>query len=684
MYITFMKKEQQQSDPTVFESAFIQLEESVKKVAVIPDLAQREYELNQEAKRLDIPLDSYRRMFNSVIEQSHSGHYLVRPFKQIDRKLGTLVESWKNISLFKLVALLGQVTLLLAMSSYFIDAPKRHQQAMNEAKQTIKRLEGSQFSQDRINALMLLGQNCEDITGVKAPGAVLSGIELDNCKHWQISPDAFKQFPPQFTKAQPTKLSHANLAGSDLKGANLRGVDLRGANLAKANLADANLAGANLEGANLEGANLRRANLEKAVLVGANLSRSDLGQANLREINMKSAIAHQANLVWATLAGANLREADLSGANLNRADLRGAELYETNLSEASLRYADLRQRANLRKAIVMNADFHEARFWSVSQLERAYGWEKTKRNGNWEANISQLQATPKVVLIKSNEESVYHSYARGMRGVADTKISTVKSKSSGVQAESKTIEQLIAQGVDAILLRPEDPIKSVPSIRAAYEAGVVVITIGDCLNPTDAKRYVFACYESDSFQMGYDLTKLMVKNRKTQQALNLGLVDSVELGRTYDYFRGFEQAMADAKVPWSEVASTKAYRMTDVKQVKEMLQNYPMINLLWAGTDTATSIAVQAVQELGLSDRIKIYGIVNLTPAKVGMLLDANDPLESIVDEHPQQVGAKAVAAAISILNGGTVEYKRNLIPHRVLGSFDRKAVGSALEERLR
>lgn len=670
---------EQPDDVTAFESAFIKLEESVQKVASIADPIQREYEMTQEAKRLDIPLDSYRRIFDSVVEDLDSRHQFLRPLKQFDYKFGTLIENWKGISVFKLVALIGEITVLLAMGSYFIDAPRRHKQAMDDAKQTVKQLEDNRFSQDRIDALTLLAKNCEDMTGVKARDAVLSGIQLDRCYPWKVNSDSFKQFPPQFRQTQSVNLSFADFSNSDLEGASLKGVNLQGANLANANLTGANLSGANLTGANLEGANLHGANLEGAVLAEANLKNADLGRARLTGADLQRAIAPGATLLWADLAHADLHKADLAGANLNRADLRGAELYQTNLSGAALRYADLRDRANLRQANIANADLREARFWSVSQLQRAQAWQQSRRDPDWETRIAQPRSLPQIVLVQSNSESIYQAYAAGIKQVSGAEFTPVLSDTPGVEAEAKTIEQLIAQGVDGILIRPEDPNRSVTALQAAYEAGIAVITIGECLNPTDAARYVFACYESDSFQMGYDLTRLMLAQHK-DEPLNLGLLDGSELGRSYAYFRGFEQAMAEAKQPWTEVASTAAFRLSDLDQVKAMLQKHPTINLLWAGTHTATAIAVQAVNELGLQNRVKVYGVTDLTPEKAKLLLDPNAVLDSIVDEHPQEVGAQAAATAVAILQGNPTEYQRHTIPHRVLGTFDRQAVEELLQ----
>ena len=673
-------------DVSSFENTFVQFDTSFDKVAAITDLVEREYELIQEAKRLEIPVESYRRMFEAAITSQkgveHKFRFL-KPFKFLDQRLGDIVSQCQNISLFRLTSVISQVTLLLALGSYLFDAPQRHQQALNQAKAQIKAQVGEKFSYDRIEALEFLVQNCEAVVGIEAPQASLPNLRLDTCNSFQITDKAFTQFPFQFSHLQPMSFAYANFAGADLQSASLQQVNLMGANLQGANLRGANLQGANLRGANLKGAYLEGANLQAADLEEANLQASLLSRANFSGANLRGAIASGATLLWSNLSGADLHTANLAGANLNRANLQGADLYRTNLQAASLRYADLRNRASLREAQIKNADLHEAKFWSISELKRAQNWQQALTGRNWQARIAHGQTLPIVALVRANTGSIFHSYQAGIETVQMAGTYTIQSKQSGVGAEAASVKELIEKGVDAILLRPEDPEASVPAIRKAYEAGVVVITIGDCINSSDAKQYVFACYESDSFHMGYDLTAFMAKSMTAKlrgKEIEVGIIDSLKLGRAYPYFKGFEQAMKDSGVPWNEAVSVDAHSESDVTQIIQMLREHPEINVLWGGTNIATENAVKAVQSLRLSNKVMVYGIEDLTHGKATMLLDSKNPLQSIVDEQPQETGRRAAETAIDILKGVPIDYQRNVISHRVLSQQDRQVTQEMLD----
>jgi len=142
-----------------------------------------------------------------------------------------------------------------------------------------------------------------------------------------------------------------------------------------------------------------------------------------------------------------------------------------------LRYADLRDRANLREANLTKTDLRQAFFDSISQPQRASHWSQAIKDEIWAQRITSQRVPPIVALIRSNTGTIFDSYTTGMKQVKDAGVMTMSLKQEGVATESKMIRSLIDQEVDAILLRPEDPRLSVPAIKAAYLAGIAVITI---------------------------------------------------------------------------------------------------------------------------------------------------------------------------------------------------------------
>jgi uncharacterized protein YjbI with pentapeptide repeats/ABC-type sugar transport system substrate-binding protein len=650
---------------------FTAINQSFSYINSIDDSIQREYKMIQECKRLDIPLESYRRLLEEYLranEDAKLNNKLLKPVKFMDQRLGDFVAWCEQISLYKLSVVVGQATLLLAMGSYVIDAPQRQQQELNDAKKMILDNVNLRYNESRIDAFEFLNQNCTSIVGIQSPNADISNIALNKCYQFHIDFENFLKKPTLF-HYKGAKLSYANLAGANLSGANLEKADLSGANLEKADLSGANLAGANLAGANLKYTNFRRANLEGANLEDANIQYSFLSRANLKNANLSEANLQGSDLLWVDLSQAQLYYTNLSHTLLSRANLQGTDLYRTNLENSLLSYVDLQKGANLRGAKLTNANLKNAYFSSISQLERANDWQTALVDFNWQEKIVKPRKLPKIGVVIPSLDSIFESYLEGLSSVPGVEVITMYSDDT-VEGEAKTIQNLAKEGVDAIVVRPQEPEGSVSAIKAAFQQGIITITIGDCIDRNS--EYVFGCYESDSFKMGYESTQALLgymKQKYPEQMINVGLVDGTKLGRVYPYFQGFKQAMEKSGVQWQEVASTDAIDGKDISKIKQMLQSYPQINVIWSGSDRTTDIAIQAIQQLGLNSKIKVFGIMDLTPEKAKMLADPTNPLQSIIDQSPTEAGKKAAERILQVINRENLEYQYQLIPYRLMSN---------------
>lgn len=669
------------------ESNFIELNTSFESVASCTDPVTREYKIISEAKHLDIPLDSYRRMFEAyqttVTQSSLVINPALKPVSWLDHRLGDFVDRLKDISIVRLAILIGEATLLLAMLSYVTEAPQRKQQAIEGARNDVLEQGDRPYSSTRLKSLMFLNRECADFPGFAAPNADLAGLQLNYCYRLHITPKSFTRFPPQLYRYQGMSLPHSNLEGANLEGANLKGANLEGANLKGANLEGANLKGANLEGANLEGANLRLAHLQNANLETANLKDGRLSRTHLQGANLKFAQLQNARLVWADLKNANLAETNLAEANLSHANLVGTDLYKANLEKAQLGYADFRDNAILIGTNLKGANLKAAKFSSVQQVERSLNWDKAIKDSHWASEIrNPQQDTFKIGLVKNSRSSVFKAYEQGIKEAYSDKLIVVRA--SGIKEEESAINDLIDSEVNVIILRPQDPELSAPAIRKAYNSGVVVMTVGDCMNSLISKHYVFGCYESDSFKMGYDSGKALITNfpkRRSNQTANIGLIDGANSSRVYPYFTGFMAALRKSNISWKIVGSTDAQTPQDLSKVKEMLQKNPEINVLWGGSDATTELALAAVQQMGLQKRVLVYGILDLTRDKAEMLLDPDHPLQSLVDEAPRQAAKEAVQDALTILKGQVRPYKYHVFPHQIIGQDDDQLIQQLLNQ---
>jgi len=660
------------------------LEVALQWLREIEDPVEKEYELILQAKQFNLEIHAYRQLFHTYEQtkgKKEQEQDLLKHLKLANRTLGEVVQWFENLSLLQLANLIGQFTLLLAVVSYVVEAPKRQRDAINNARDIIYERSDQPFSDARIEAFEFLNRNCIPIVGFKIENASMPGIHLDRCYRWQLNRQSFAQFPPQLRRYEGANLSNLDLQGADLRGAVLTGADFTNANLSQVKLSNAILTGANFQGANLEGAYLNESNLDGAIFKESNLKNAHMTRSSLKKAVFVHADLTGVDLEWSHLPLAQFAHATLEGANLSRANLKNADFYKANLKKARLRHADLREHTNLREAIVAQADLRSARFGSVDQLQRTIGWEDAFKAPNWETAIAAPQVTPKIGLVISSSVSIFNSYRIGMQSINGAEIVTSLVRRSD---ESAAIQTLIDSNVQAILLRPNDPEDSVPAIQAAYEQGIAVITIGECVNAKDAERYVFGCYESSSFQMGYESTALMIEALQEKQSgsiMKIAVIDGSRSGRLYLYFQGFQQALRDAGKPWKEVGSSDASTPTDKDKILNLIQSHPDIQAIWSASNDTTEAAVNVVQQLNRADEIMIFGILDLTPAKSEMLLEPDNPLRSIVDQNPLEVGKLATQRALEVLKGQDLAYRYVLIPHRVLHQNDREAIETGLED---
>ena len=693
-----------QTEPSGHSSQTMdKLLQSFEKIAALEDEEMRQQKIREASAIFRLSEVSYRKKFERYLssqsdrqtqEQSFAPVTpLLKPVSLLNTKVSDLADSLKEVSLLKLAAVLGESALLFAMISYILTIPSRQQQQVQKARAILLQSHDRQYDESRIAALKILDKRCAGNPGLRAPNAHLPNLVIVGCSRWSLSPKNLAQ--GSFRSWQPMDLSYSVLAGANLSnallsGANLEGSDLRNANLKKADLGGVNLQGANLTGADLSRANLVGTNLEGAILDGANLYGVKASQANLARTSFVNAKAP-----WSYFDGANFYRANLKQANFNRSYLKNADFYKVNLEDASLRFTDLRGRTRFLGAQLQRADFWGARWDNVFQIKRGKNWESTKLTPKWEKKVT-LGMLPvlRIGLIKPKEKSsLFEAYELGMRRAANRRVDIWGFESEdGVAEEATTIDRMIALGIDAIILRPSDPLGSLPALKKATEAGLAIVTVDSCLEREVAEDVAVACFDTDSEKMGYDsgvyLSKWAKQNilgrqaRKNEQ-INIALVDGAIYDRNYPYLQGILAAIDKSGLSWKTIASVGVTDRHDVDKVVEILEAYPEIQILWGGSNLATKVALEAVEKLDIGDQVAVFGILDLSQDRAERLLDSTNPLQSIIDQSGVQTGQQATQRAIAVLRGkvaGEV-YEENTVEHRLLTQDDTEQVRKLLNE---
>lgn len=175
------------------------------------------------------------------------------------------------------------------------------------------------------------------------------------------------------------------------------------------------------------------------------------------------------------------------------------------------------------------------------------------------------------------------------------------------QDANKQLEQVndaIAQGVDGIIIIPQDGESAVTICKTANKAGVPISVFNRPPSNTDANALVVV---ADNKNIAYEAGKYMVKEAKrrmdeTGQKTIVGHMIG-DLGDPNAIARkeGFEMAMAEAPEVFEKVVEipTKWDANTGLANLRSAMQSEPGINMIFCGSDFLYPQIKSALEPLG-------------------------------------------------------------------------------------
>lgn len=228
-----------------------------------------------------------------------------------------------------------------------------------------------------------------------------------------------------------------------------------------------------------------------------------------------------------------------------------------------------------------------------------------------------------------------------------------------LEKETQLIDTYIARGVQAICLTPLSADGSIPAIKKAVDAGIVVITFGTTVNSDLPK----ASITSSNIDLGNNTgteASAFLKTFAPDRKVKIATVAFKSLlpEQSNDRVNGFLDKVKDQV----EVVSAQDAWLTEkaIAVVSDILTANPEIELIYAANEGGTIGAVQAVKKAGLEGKVFVFGIDG-TEQLANMLLDPDNVLQAVTAQQPFQVGVLALKAANDVLDGKPVEAKQSV-----------------------
>ncbi len=220
-----------------------------------------------------------------------------------------------------------------------------------------------------------------------------------------------------------------------------------------------------------------------------------------------------------------------------------------------------------------------------------------------------------------------------------------------VNRQVQLVEQMVSQGVNAIVIAPADSKALVPVCKRAMDQGVVVINIDNKFD------------EAVLQETGARIPFVGPDNRKGAHAVGAYLAKQLQAGDPVAIIEGapnafngiqrklgFEDAMNEAGMK-IVVSQTGNWEMGKANQVvSALLTEHPEIKAILCANDNMALGAVAALRSAGLLDTIKVVGFDNISAVRD--LLAAGDVLAT-ADQHADHLAVFGIEYALAALETG-------------------------------
>lgn len=264
------------------------------------------------------------------------------------------------------------------------------------------------------------------------------------------------------------------------------------------------------------------------------------------------------------------------------------------------------------------------------------------------------------LIIKSLANEFFVTMADGARqhqsqneGAYDLIVNGIKNETDLAQ-QVALIDQMIASGVDAIVIAPADSKAVVPALARAVAAGIVVVNIDNQLDADTLAEYELRIpfVGPDNFAGAEKVGNYLAATMEANQSV--AILEGVPT--TYNSQRrtaGFLKAMNDAGINVVAQQSAQWDQTAAVTVTSGILIQHPELDAILAANDNMALGAVAAIAQSGRGDAIKVVGFDNISAVQD---LIREGRILATADQHAALLAVYGVEFALEALSGGATE----------------------------
>lgn len=229
-----------------------------------------------------------------------------------------------------------------------------------------------------------------------------------------------------------------------------------------------------------------------------------------------------------------------------------------------------------------------------------------------------------------------------------------KNPGTDVELQIKQIQEMIDEGVDAVILCPVDWEKITPALNALREAEIPVINVDTQVKESEmADAYIGADNKNAGFLCGLDLVRQRPDGGKAV------ILEYPSINSVNERITGFEEATAQAAAGFEVLArvDVQGEKDTAKSEMKKLLEENAKIDAVMCGNDQIALGALEAIEESGRKN-ILVYGVDGSPEAKAE-LAKPDSAMTGTGTISPVTMGRKAVETGIAVLE--EKEYEKEL-----------------------
>ena len=234
-----------------------------------------------------------------------------------------------------------------------------------------------------------------------------------------------------------------------------------------------------------------------------------------------------------------------------------------------------------------------------------------------------------------------------------------------VPGRVSSIENMIAQNVDAIIIQEGDINQLAPALQEAKRKGIIIAS----MDAGDAD-FVDVFVESDNNQLGTmaaeEMVKLIGEKGNIVEIYNdAGSMIRVRRNAMHEVMKNYP----DVKIEAGFVYAWPDYFPDGKAKMEAILQSNPNpgdISAVYATFDGVGLAAAQAIKEAGLQDHIVVVGIDG-DPEAYKEMKQSNSPFKATLAQDPETMARTAVDQVFELLKGNTIPERHIYIPGKLI-----------------